>query len=91
MLYKTGLEAHLLELKVVSFSEQYSGVTAPSCINGVQFSERDTEWEAGPNGSQWFLLLSVLLPHVRTRCFPNIVSDEGVSLFQNIHSLYETT
>lgn len=90
MLYNTCSATHLLELKVASFSEQDSGVIVPSCINGVQSSERDTEWEAGPNCPQWFLLLSVLLPHVRTRCFPDIVSDEGVSLFQNTHSPYET-
>lgn len=35
VLHKTGLETHLLELKVASFSEQYPGVTLPSCINGV--------------------------------------------------------
>lgn len=35
VLYKTGLETHLLELKVASFSEQYPGVTLRSCINGV--------------------------------------------------------
>lgn len=33
-----------------------------------------------------FLLLSALLPHVRTRCSPDTTSD-GVSLVQNIPSL----
>lgn len=34
VLHKTGLETHLLELKVASFSEQYPRVILPSCING---------------------------------------------------------
>lgn len=35
VLHKTDLETHLLELKVASFSEQYPGVTPPSCVNPV--------------------------------------------------------